>query len=141
VKEQLFPDLTWPQYKRLMKGVARRSREASAKHEQRVIFDPYLAGDRTSIDQPTGAFRGLTLSTTRDDMLEAVVDALALASAGRLDLLKINAVKMNRRVVVSGGVSDGTADLMHRDWPGKWSFRVEAEATLRGLAKLGESME
>ena len=30
--------------------------------------------------------------------------------------------------------------ILHRDWPGKWDFKVEMEASLRGLACL-EPME
>ena len=32
----------------------------------------------------------------------------------------------------------GLSDLLHRDWPGKWKFKLESEATLKGLAVLAE---
>jgi sugar (pentulose or hexulose) kinase len=102
-----------------------------------VTFDPYLAGDRTSIEQRRGAFSGLTLATTRRHMLAAVVDALARVSAARLDLLRAaNRVRIDSRVTVSGGAGDVMHELLRRDWRGRWSFRFEREATLRGLAML-----
>ncbi len=102
-----------------------------------VRFEPYLAGERASIDQKRAAFTGLTLSTTRDDMLAAIIDALAQASAARLPLLAETGSKMKRSVVTSGGAGAGPEhDLFHRDWRGRWTFRHEEEASLRGLGLL-----
>src|SRR5581483_3270317 len=100
-----------------------------------VLFEPYLAGDRMSIDQKQGAFTGLTLATTRDDMLGAILESLAKASAARLDLLGQLKQPISHEVVVTGGAGKRN-DIFHRDWPGKWTFRSEKEATLRGLARL-----
>jgi sugar (pentulose or hexulose) kinase len=101
-----------------------------------VTFEPYLAGERTSVEQRKGAFHGLTLSTTRQQMLAAVILALVDASAARLDLFHELKIPIRRRVMLTGGSADGLAGLLHRKWKGKWSFYVEQEATLRGLAKL-----
>ncbi len=62
---------------------------AKTPGEPTVTFDPYLAGDRTGIEPRTASFAGLTLATTRDEMLRPVVDALAVASAARLPLLRV----------------------------------------------------
>ena len=69
-------------------------------------------------------------------MLEAVIESLVRASADRLALLEVNDVKIRRKVVVSGGSQDRLDEIFHRDWPGRWTFRAEDEATLRGLALL-----
>jgi hypothetical protein len=69
-------------------------------------------------------------------MLSAVIESLAEASAARLPLLRQTKSPMRRDVVVSGGVQNGLDRILHRDWPGKWSFRTEEEATLRGLSCL-----
>lgn len=129
-KRQLFADLSRESFYELMS-------ELAASHSQySVRFEPYLAGERTSIIQRQGAFTGLTLSTTREQMLGAMIESLAKASAARLSRLKRNAGRIARRVLVSGGVSDGLDKVLHRDWPGKWEFVNEGEATLRGLAAL-----
>jgi sugar (pentulose or hexulose) kinase len=100
-----------------------------------VTFEPYLAGERTSIDQRFAAFSGLTLSTTRRDMLEAVIESLARASAERVPLLQSRGTRIRHDVFATGGAS-GLSDVLHRDWPGKWTFHGEDEATLRGLGTL-----
>ena len=99
-------------------------------------FEPYLAGERTSIEQRQGAFAGLTLSTTREQMLTAVIESLAVASAARILLLESTGTRINHRVVVTGGVRGSLHQILHRKWKGRWSFRVEDEATLRGLWQL-----
>jgi xylulokinase len=128
-KVQFFPDWTLAQFRRAMSRLATRGAEAAGG----VRFDPYLAGDRTSVEQRRGAFTGLTLAATREQMLAAIIESLAAASAARLELLDSGKVKVLRSVVVSGGAEDRLDRLMHRDWPGRWTFRPITEATLRGL--------
>lgn len=130
---ELFPDLSQEQFQRLMRRLAK---PAKRRAQSPVTFDPYLAGDRMSIEQRSAAFTGLTLSSTRQDMLAAIIESLAATSAGRLPLLQQTGTRIRREVIVSGGVQGGLAGVLHRDWPGKWRFRSEDEATLRGLAKL-----
>jgi hypothetical protein len=43
---------------------------------------------------------------------------------------------MRRDVFVSGGTQKELAAVLHRDWPGKWTFHSEDEATLRGLGRM-----
>jgi sugar (pentulose or hexulose) kinase len=94
-----------------------------------------MAGERTSIEQRTGAFTGLTLASTRTQMLSAVIEGLTRASAERLPVLAGCGTKLLRTVAVSGG-SDRLDEFMHRDWPGNWTFRAVTDATMRGLAML-----
>ena len=89
-----------------------------------------------SIEQRTAGFTGLTLATTRREMLKAIIDALADVSAQRLPLLLSNRIKPLRRVVITGR---GFDHVLRRDWPGRWRFDPEEEATLRGLGKLLET--
>ena len=139
--DQLFPDYSPTRFWKLVDELAGAGHRARAKKvfqppSGTVRFEPYLAGDRTSVEQRQGAFTGLTLSTTRRQMLAAVIEALAEASAARLDLFHQLGVPMRHRVMLTGGGQHGLADLLHRDWKGKWTFYVEPEATLRGLTKL-----
>lgn len=100
-----------------------------------VRFEPYMAGERTSIEQRRGVFSGLTLATTRENMLSAIIESLTAASANRFPLLEATGTKMLRNVAVSGG-SDHLDKLMRRDWTGEWRFRSVTEATLRGLGAM-----
>ena len=131
-KQQFFPDVSIPVFRRLLVRLGTAGAAASGT----VRFEPYLAGDRTSIEQPRGAFTGLTLATTREQMLSAIIESLAEASAARLKLLDTGEVKVLRTVVVSGGAEDRLDRLAHRDWPGRWTFKPITEATLRGLGTM-----
>jgi len=128
--KQLFRDLTRAAFHSLVRKLAKNPVKAT------VQFEPYLAGDRMSIEQRQASFTGLTLATTRDDMLSAAIESIAAASAARVELLRSTGVRLRRDMVVTGGVIDALRDVLYRDWPGKWTFRVEEEASLRGLAKL-----
>jgi xylulokinase len=117
----------------------------SGRHlESPVRFEPYLAGERASVEQKTAAFSNLTLATTREQMLAAVIESLISASAARLPLLAEAQNRFLPSVFVSGG-GEGFARLMHRDWPALslpngpgrgWRYRYLSEAPLSGLATL-----
>lgn len=136
---QFFRDLPRPKFWKLVASLARGSKTARGPRlppTGDVHFEPYLAGERTSVEQRWGAFTGLTLATTREQMLAAVIEALAEASAARIELFRQLGVAMRRRVMLTGGAQGELANLFHRDWKGRWTFYVEQEATLRGLACL-----
>ena len=143
-QRELFADWSISKFQREVRKIGlSKARNSPLKRQDRrsvlndgVAFEPYLAGERTSIEQRRGAFTGLTLATTREQMLAAVIESLVTASAQRLTLLDQGDVRILRRVVVSGGAQDRLDELFHRDWPGRWTFHAEDEATLRGLAKL-----
>jgi sugar (pentulose or hexulose) kinase len=131
-KNQLFCDLPADDFYRLVAKLARKSKESPGS----AIFAPYLAGERTSIDQKQASFSNLTLATTRQDMLESIIDALAKASGARLSLLKSRGVPILPTVCVSGGAAKPLHAMLYRDWPGRWQFKSEQEASLRGLSRL-----
>jgi xylulokinase len=138
MREQFFRDLPEAKFWKLVDHLGdRKPRQATREAAAGTVrFEPYLAGERTTVEQRRAAFTGLTLSTTRQQMLGAVIDALAQASAARLTLFGQLNVPMRHRVMLTGGAKGGLADLFHRDWKGRWTFYVEKEATLRGLGRL-----
>ncbi len=100
-----------------------------------VVFSPHLAGDRQGVDQPTGGFSNLTLATTRDDLLAAVVQGLVDDHRQRLDRLLAVAGPVDADVLVTGG-GGALPDLLRREWPkrpGGWSLREVSQGTLRGV--------
>ncbi len=130
-RDQFFSE--WP-IERFRAELFRLSR-VGPKAAGGVVFEPYMAGERTSIEQRTGAFRNLTLATTRENIVSAILEGLIKASAERFPLLQATGTKMLPTVVVSGG-ADRLDKLMHRDWPGKWHFRSVTDATMRGLGMM-----
>jgi xylulokinase len=130
-REQFFPEMPIEAFQKEFRRLSRRGRRAG----NTVRFEPYMAGERTSLEQRQGAFVGLTLATTREDLLSAIVEGLTQASADRLPLLQSTGTRLLREVAVSGG-SDRLDVLMHRDWPGAWRYRSVVDATMRGLGLL-----
>ncbi|MBA4138715.1 MAG: hypothetical protein C0518_15525 [Opitutus sp.] len=131
VRDQMCPTMPIEDFRAEFRRLAKLGPKASGT----VRFEPYMAGERTSIEQRQGAFTGLTLASTRTQMLSAVVESLITASADRLPLLAGSGTKLLRTVAVSGG-SDRLDELMRRDWPGRWAFRPVTDATMRGLGTL-----
>lgn len=131
VRDQMCPQMPIEEFREEFRRLAKIGPAASGT----VRFEPYMAGERTSIVQRQGAFTGLTLASTREQMLSAVVESLITASADRLPLLSASGTKLLRTVAVSGG-SDRLDELMRRDWPGKWKFQPVTDATMRGLGTL-----
>jgi xylulokinase len=130
-RDQFFREWPIEQFRAELFRLARLGAKASGG----VTFDPYMAGERTSIEQRRGAFTGLTLATTREQLLAAILEGLIKASAERFPILESTGTKLLPNVVVSGG-ADRLDKLMHRDWPGKWKFRAVTDATMRGLGMM-----
>lgn len=139
-KEQLFGDLDWPAFQKLAMKLGAKNAGKNIDPAAGVRFEPYLAGDRMTIEQKQAAFTGLTLASKREHILAAILESLASSSAARVTLLKETGLKMSRKVIITGGAGRLTS-ILHRDWPGKWTYKPEDEATLRGLWALGEAMK
>jgi xylulokinase len=132
VHRTLFPDLPAEGFHALVDRLGAHPDPGS------VRFRPYLSGERTTLNQPRGGFSGLTLATTRENLLSAVLEALAAASAARV--ARLSAIAEPRPAVyVTGGAATG---VLYRDWPpcagGPWRFEPLAEATLAGVSVLAE---
>lgn len=130
-REQFFPEIPVKEFPALLHRLSREGASAAGT----ARFEPYLAGERMNIVQRKGAFTGLTLATTRTQMLSAMIESLTQASAARLPLLEATGTRILRTVAISGG-ADRIDRLMHRDWPGRWRCQALTEATLRGLGTL-----
>ena len=130
-RDQFFPEMPIEAFRQEFRRLSRQGPRASGT----VRFEPYMAGERTSIEQRQGAFTGITLATTRTEMLSAIIEGLTRASAERLPLLKASGTRLLGSVAVSGG-SDRLDELMHRDWPGRWKYRAVKDATMLGLGML-----
>jgi xylulokinase len=124
----LFPDLTAPAFYRLARRLA--GQDPAGK----LRFRPYLAGDRMSIDQVEAGFDGVDLRTTREDLLRAILAALARWNGEGMTILTKGARPLPDVYVAGGGGWLGT--LLHRAWRGTWRFRPLEDASLRGLARL-----
>lgn len=81
---------------------------AEAEHadpDPRLLFLPYLAGERTPHNDPhaTGAFVGLTHAAGRGDLARAVLTGVAFAFADGEDALRAAGTGIARVSVIGGG--------------------------------------
>jgi xylulokinase len=99
----------------------------------RVILDPpFLGGDRLEIEAARAAFRDLTLTTDRLDLLAAILQAMQRCHLRALDTLGVG--NRFRRVYLTGGGAEVVRKLIP-DYPGA-SVEMLQEGSLRGVAAL-----
>jgi sugar (pentulose or hexulose) kinase len=100
-------------------------------------YVPYLGGSRYSLERKTAAFEGVTLETTREDMLLSVIRGNAayhgshLREVGRM-------VKLGRKVITTGGGAKirGYVEAKRR-WTGDFEYEYQDQSSLAGAAMLG----
>jgi xylulokinase len=76
-----------------------------ADRDPRVVFLPYLSGERTPHNDPdaSGVFFGLTHATTRADLTRAVLEGVAFALADGQAALLAAGARIDRLSVIGGG--------------------------------------
>ncbi len=83
-----------------------------------VLFTPWLNGERTPVDDHTirGGFHNLSLSSTRSDMVRAVLDGVALNSAWLLGPVeKFCKKKFDSLAFIGGGANSDLWSQIHAD--------------------------
>ncbi len=132
----LFPDLSFKDFNKLLRRLADNLNEKSSDSSagDSVQFSPYLAGDRTSLETRRAEFSNLTLATTRQQMLSAMLSSLAQASRRRF--IRLSEIHRPKREIFTMGGQKELADLMHRCWPGKWSFTPLVNEAIGGLNRI-----
>jgi xylulokinase len=78
---------------------------AGAAARNRLVFLPYLSGERTPHDDPAaaGVWFGMEGGTTRADLARAVLEGVAFALADGLDALEARGGRIPRLSVIGGG--------------------------------------
>lgn len=90
--------------------------------EGEVRFDPYLTGDRQCMEKRTGAWSGLTLASTRDEMLAAMLRSMNRVLYDTIQEAK-KVQPLKDVIQLAGGMSDDKfIQLKMREIPG---FRFE----------------
>ncbi len=136
LKDNLFADYSTKRFHKLTQrlGQEMRGNKINTQSATDVGFAPYLAGDRTAMEERTGSFEHLTLATTREDMLRSALRSLAQASRQRFErLAKIKTIQPE--IFTMGGQTD-LANIMHAHWPGKHTFTALENEAMTGLSRL-----
>ncbi len=111
-----------------MKGTENtRAQEAAGDH---VAFDPYLSEDRQSLEQKKAAWHGLSLGTTREDMLSSLL--LSMQRVLRDTLTQAaSQIPMKGILKVTGGFAESIMPLKRAVFTG-YALDYREDCTLRG---------
>jgi sugar (pentulose or hexulose) kinase len=101
-------------------------------------YRPYLSGSRYSLEPLTGAFDGITLQTTREDLMLSLVRGNLRYLGEHLEQVS-RLVPMNRSVGISGGAAriDGMLEARRR-WTGDFDYFYQGQSSTLGAAMLGQ---
>jgi len=100
----------------------------------RVKLRPYFSGDRTSFRQKKAVFSGLTLSSTRDDLLRATCNAIVSEIKRRFKYYNEN-WKPSRTIKFTGGGIKPLLELKIKNFS-QFYWQEVKDATILGAAKL-----
>ena len=100
-----------------------------------VTFDPYMTGDRQSLEKKTGAWHGLTLEATRDKMLASMLRSMQGVLKKAID--QAAAVqKLSPVIKISGGMATPSyIKLKKHEIPG-YEFEVVDDCPILGNVEL-----
>jgi xylulokinase len=105
-----------------------------------VMFLPYMLGERTPWWNPDarGAFIGLNLASTREDMLRAVMEGVAISLGTIADIFRGH-VDIPRLTIIGGGSQSAVFRQMLADACGcpVQTITSKADATSMGAAIIG----
>jgi sugar (pentulose or hexulose) kinase len=100
-------------------------------------FAPYLTGDRQSLQVKTGAWTGLTLAATREQMLGAMLTAMARVLARTISQAA-GLVRLNTVIKISGGLAtEPLIALKQREIPG-FQFQKVDNCSILGNVRLAQ---
>ena len=119
-------------------GAFFESPDPDAREAELPEYVPYLGGSRYALERLKATLSGLTLETTRDDLLLSLVRGNAAYLGGHLREVA-GLVALGRRVGISGGGARirGMLDARRR-WTGDYEYVYQEQSSLLGAAMLGQ---
>ena len=77
--------------------------------ENHVFFLPYLMGERSPINDTNarGTFIGMSMDTSREDMLQAVLEGVAFAIRDSVEVARSLGIQIDRSKICGGGAKSG----------------------------------
>jgi sugar (pentulose or hexulose) kinase len=101
-------------------------------------YAPFLGGSRYSLEREKAAFQGVTLETTREDLLVSLMRGNALYHGRHLGELR-SMVKLGPKIMVTGGAARIPGYLeAKRRWMGPFEYEFRDQSSLVGAAMLAQ---
>jgi sugar (pentulose or hexulose) kinase len=112
--------------------------DPDAREAELPEYVPYLGGSRYSLEPLKAVLSGLTLETTREDLLLSVIRGNAVYLGEHLRSVA-ELVPMGRRIGISGGGARIRGMLeARRRWTGAYEYVFQDQSSLLGAAILGQ---
>ena len=103
--------------------------------QNRATFLPFLSGNRHQVGQATGSFENLTLDTTREEMLLALLDGIVSFQFEELAHWRRH-VALNRCIKHVGGGAKSGYTAFKQSRLSDFKLQMLGETTLTGAARL-----
>ncbi|GHV60181.1 carbohydrate kinase [Spirochaetia bacterium] len=100
-----------------------------------VRFLPYIAGDRQSLTPKKGAFTELTLDTTREDFLAAILLGIHEPIKAVIGICE-NFIKLNKTIKLTGGMIDPAFLRVKEKLFQAYRFEIIPDCPMTGSAML-----
>ncbi|MFW5980992.1 MAG: FGGY-family carbohydrate kinase [bacterium] len=100
-----------------------------------VEFKPYLAGDRHSLKVKRGRFNGMTLDTSREDLLMAILLGINEPIINNLNAAAKH-LKLNNQIIITGGLADSSYINIKKKIIKDFNFKFKKRCTTIGNGKL-----
>lgn len=116
--------------------------EAIRRYDGRteVSFDPYLSGDRQSLERKTASWHGLTLASTREEMMAAMLRGIQTELRGTVALAAEH-TRLSRVMKVTGGMLSKEYIEMKQRVFSEFELKAVDNCTLLGNVKLAMRRE
>ena len=101
----------------------------------RASFLPFLSGNRHQVEQATASFNNLTLDSTREEMLLALLDGIVSFQFEELDVWKDH-VSLSKTIKHVGGGATRSYTTFKQDKLTGYELQLLGETTLTGAARL-----
>lgn len=112
--------------------------EIDARELELPVYDPHLGGSRYSLERLKGGFDGLTLQTSRDDLLLSLVRGNMTYLGKHLRDIS-GLLQLGSRIGISGGGAKIRGMLeARRRWTGDFEYEFQDQSSLLGAAMLGQ---
>ncbi len=115
--------------------------DVDARERDLPLYDPHLGGSRYSVERLKGGFSGVTLQTSREDLLVSLVRG-NMAYLGRHLASLAGSLELGPRIGLSGGGAKirGMLDARRR-WTGAFEYEYQDQSSMLGAAMLGKLHE
>ncbi len=108
---------------------------------RRASFLPFLSGNRHQVGQATASFNNLTLDSTREEMLHALLDGIVSFQFEELEHWQRH-VSLSKTIKHVGGGAKSSYTAFKQDKLGDYELQMLGETTLTGAARLAfETLE